>query len=382
MYKHESIEDRYYMDKKIGEGSYGKVFECKTRDGGSVAVKMITMGRDGIESLLEVSIMMTYIHPNLNTCIRVTYVRPYLYLIQDKAISDMDLYIKKYGKIEGELLQNVIYQIIRGIDVLHSENIIHCDIKPGNILIYQDNLIKVTDFTLAVMTPPSKKFKHRVGTLYYTAPEVLMQEYWDSSIDIWSLGCTFYYIAMGESLIPDQRVRDSSKHQKVYECICQWKIKDFSKSTNFVPISLPSSYFKLPSDILEIIRSCIRFKPYHRTTTKKLLNMNNKGVNNYGVRYIDKIKIKDEVKIKELISEKVCKNDDDIAKLTMSIILQVGERQKIPIILLVETCVWISYKLITGSVPPIKNITFQSQLYMILKTELEICSILEYRLHK
>lgn len=81
-----------------------------------------------------------------------------------------------------------------GLKYLHSAGILHRDIKPGNLLVNSNCLLKICDFGLArVEEPdPSRHMTQEVVTQYYRAPEVLMGcRHYGSAIDVWSVGCIF-----------------------------------------------------------------------------------------------------------------------------------------------------------------------------------------------
>lgn len=64
-----------------------------------------------------------------------------------------------------------MYQLIKGVDYCHSRRIIHRDLKPQNILVTQDQTLKIADFGLArVFTLPIKTLTHEIETLWYRAP--------------------------------------------------------------------------------------------------------------------------------------------------------------------------------------------------------------------
>ena len=87
-----------------------------------------------------------------------------------------------------------VYQILRGLRYLHSANILHRDIKPGNLLVNSNCILKICDFGLARIWDSRERqnMTHEVVTQYYRAPELLMgARRYTGAVDIWSVGCIF-----------------------------------------------------------------------------------------------------------------------------------------------------------------------------------------------
>lgn len=84
-----------------------------------------------------------------------------------------------------------MFQILTGVDFLHSNRIVHRDLKPANILITNKGKIKLADFGLARIYQQAQLLTAVVVTLWYRAPEILLQSSYASPVDIWSCGCIF-----------------------------------------------------------------------------------------------------------------------------------------------------------------------------------------------
>ena len=88
---------------------------------------------------------------------------------------------------------------------MHKNKIIHRDLKPSNLLITKDNILKLADFGLARSYGlPIRNYHYKVVTLYYRPPDVLLgNKNYDTSIDMWSIGCIFEEMINGKQLFAD-----------------------------------------------------------------------------------------------------------------------------------------------------------------------------------
>ncbi|NXX39865.1 PAK3 kinase, partial [Tricholaema leucomelas] len=99
---------------------------------------------------------------------------------------------------EGETAV-VCRECLQGLDCLHSDGIIHRDIKGCNILLGMDGSVKLADFGVcALLTPEKNKRTSYAGTPHWIAPEILREEPYGAKVDIWSLGITAVEMAEGE----------------------------------------------------------------------------------------------------------------------------------------------------------------------------------------
>jgi tRNA A-37 threonylcarbamoyl transferase component Bud32 len=157
-------------------------------------------------------------------------------------------------------LIKIIYQICEGIEYLHSNGIIHHDIKPQNIVMDKKNLhfnVKIIDFNLSSISSDSERHTHSYGTFHFASPEVLLNNPHDKMTDIWSLGVTMYYVIYGTLVFPDE--------QAIVNTIKQDKIT----------INYPYNFNINEQDNLmlqDLISSCLRKDPSKRLTIQQIMN--------------------------------------------------------------------------------------------------------------
>lgn len=140
------------------------------------------------------------------------------YVITELLQSDLHKIIVSPQHLSADHIKVFLYQILRGLKYLHSARILHRDIKPGNLLVNSNCVLKVRhiswnllfevcdvnvnlflffkicDFGLARVEEPdsSKHMTQEVVTQYYRAPEILMgARHYSASVDVWSVGCIF-----------------------------------------------------------------------------------------------------------------------------------------------------------------------------------------------
>lgn len=95
----------------------------------------------------------------------------------------------------------ILRQVFKALCYLHSENVIHRDVKPENIFLErvegQELKVKIIEFGNAIRNQEGKSLLTTVGTPYYIAPEVLKQ-YYDAKCDVWSAGVLMYILLSGK----------------------------------------------------------------------------------------------------------------------------------------------------------------------------------------
>lgn len=230
-----SREVHYVLSsKKLGSGSYGSVVRAKQIRGSkekSVAVKCCEYDREGIPSLIEPVIMTSIVHTNVARAIDVLADRRRLFIVQELAESNLSSWVRGRPSRNMKEAKEIAYGICRGLAHMHSLGIVHADIKPDNILM-KSGVPKITDFSLAELCTEGQHFSHMACTAQYRPIECIFKRRWDRSLDVWSLGCTLYYLFYGRPLFPSQSfgmppgTRDREQknliHKRCHSAIVWW----------------------------------------------------------------------------------------------------------------------------------------------------------------
>ena len=203
MYDYKEQLEKYTKVEKVGEGTYGVVYKCKVKDTNDyVALKKIRLENEdeGIPStsIREISILKQLRHPNILYLIDLIHGEKKLYLVFEYMDHDLKKFLDiNNGPLTPELVKSYLFQILIAINFCHSKRILHRDLKPQNLLIDKDGIIKVADFGLArSFGIPIKTLTHEILTLWYRAPEILLgQKEYSTPVDMWSIGLIFYEMA-------------------------------------------------------------------------------------------------------------------------------------------------------------------------------------------
>lgn len=107
--------------------------------------------------------------------------------------------IKKFDPFPEHLVAHFTKQVLDGLCYLHSQGVVHRDIKGANLLTTKEGIVKLADFGVAMKLTESTKSMSIVGTPYWMAPEIVEQTgYCTTACDIWSLGCTVIELFTGQ----------------------------------------------------------------------------------------------------------------------------------------------------------------------------------------
>ena len=220
----------------LGTGGFASVLKvCSLINQRIYAMKIINLENDDKLDLEtkekyynnEIELLKKLDHPNIVKYYKSFTENNKIYIIMEYFDNgDLQDYIKALKfekdtkeKNKGEIW-NIFYQCMLGLNYLHSTGIVHRDIKPQNIFMTKNKIIKIGDFGVSVKFKDKailKKIKSLTGTVLgsplFMAPEVLREKY-DEKIDIYSMGCVFYSILFLKSYQKEDYIREGNKFIK------------------------------------------------------------------------------------------------------------------------------------------------------------------------
>jgi len=213
------INNIYKFKEVIGKGSFGivrtgyrikeisphKIYAIKSIDKTKISQRDI----DNLEK--EIDIISSLDHPNIARFYETFHDERYFHIVTElcrgKELSK--LLKQNGGKLNERKCRIIIMKILHAINYCHSHGIVHCDLKPDNIIFESPNEeeenedilnlldLKLIDFGLSSRIKKNEKLNNTVGTAYFIAPETIKGAY-DEKCDMWSIGVILYYILSGK----------------------------------------------------------------------------------------------------------------------------------------------------------------------------------------
>ncbi|KAL8162671.1 hypothetical protein V2J09_014160 [Rumex salicifolius] len=262
---------RWRKGELIGCGGFGRVYMGMNLDSGELlAVKQVCLPAKGVSNVKtqahikeleeEVKLLKNLSHPNivryLGTATDSEALNILLEFVPGGSIYSL---LEKFGSFPESVLRIYTKQLLLGLEYLHSNGIMHRDIKGANILADNNGCIKLADFgaskkvvELATMTG-AKSMK---GTPFWMAPEVIRQTGHNFSADIWSVGCTVIEMATG-------RPPWSQQHPEACMAAALYHIGN-AKSPPPIPDHLSAT-------AKDFLLKCLQIEPSLRPSASELL---------------------------------------------------------------------------------------------------------------
>lgn len=219
--------NRYRVSNVIGEGAYGIVCSAiDTATGEKVAVKRILKCLDTHPMATRILRELKFLRM-LSKHENIIQVKDVLlpgqldkfndtFVVFELMPTDLSRLLRSTTHLTSEHVKYFMFQLLRGINFMHTARVFHRDLKPNNILINSRCELRICDFGLARAAfqhgPETRFWTDYVATRWYRAPELLMEYLtsYSTAIDLWSVGCIFAeMLADGKVLFPGK----NSKHQ-------------------------------------------------------------------------------------------------------------------------------------------------------------------------
>ncbi|NWS17782.1 NEK5 kinase, partial [Pachyramphus minor] len=260
--------DKYEIIKKIGEGSFGKIFLAKGKmDNEPCVIKEINLTKMPVKekeaSQKEVILLAKMKHANIVAFYASLQEKNKLYIVMEYC--DGGDLMKRINMQHGVLFDedqilSWFVQISLGLKHIHDKKILHRDVKAQNIFLSNNGKVaKLGDFGIARQLNSTMEFAHTcVGTPYYLSPEICENRPYNNKTDIWSLGCVLYELCTLKH--PVSTFEGNSLHELLLK-ICRGRFHPVSPNYSYDLRILISQLFKISPRDRPSINSILR-KPF------------------------------------------------------------------------------------------------------------------------
>ncbi|EIE78497.1 hypothetical protein RO3G_03201 [Rhizopus delemar RA 99-880] len=202
-YNKDGVNTHYQLGNCIGKGQFGSVYRAlDLATGEIVAVKKLYFenGELDHEILKEVALLKTLSHSNVIRYLGFIQNQNSINIILEYAENgSLSSTLKAFGAFPEKLVASFCIKILNGLEYLHSNQVVHCDLKAANILTTKTGDVKLTDFGISLnLKMKSADASSVSGTPNWMAPEVIELKGASTKSDIWSLGCTLIELITGK----------------------------------------------------------------------------------------------------------------------------------------------------------------------------------------
>lgn len=198
----------YYENFKhyrvLGSGSFGCVTLLQHRRLNTI-IACKSIDKHNLKSWRnEVSMLKLLKHPNIIKLYDFLILHQKYYIYMEHLDMDLNHYIYNYLAIHAFMSEHriakVAVAIAKALDYCHSQSIIHCDVKPSNIVLSENfEHIKLIDFGISRNTQ-SHEYSSKIGTANYRSPELLFNMKYGTDVDVWSMGCVIAEMFMKKQI--------------------------------------------------------------------------------------------------------------------------------------------------------------------------------------
>ncbi|QWF80945.1 serine/threonine-protein kinase [Amycolatopsis sp. CA-230715] len=195
------VADRYRLEEQLGRGGMGVVWRAFDLELGREVSLKRSLGADTGQIRREARIGAGLLHPNVVTVFDTVPDRDSHWLVTEYlAARTLEEIVEADGPLPEARARRIGAQLAAALAAMHARGIVHRDVKPGNVLVTEDDVAKLTDLGIARWTEVTRTGGAQLtGTLGYVAPEVAAGDEAEAASDVFSLGATLYAAVEGRS---------------------------------------------------------------------------------------------------------------------------------------------------------------------------------------
>ncbi|RPB13416.1 Pkinase-domain-containing protein [Morchella conica CCBAS932] len=302
------VDERYVVNKELGQGAYGIVCAANnTATGEGVAVKKVTNVFSkkilAKRALREIKLLQHFRgknhtillieprHRNITCLYDMDIPKPEnfneVYLYEELMECDLAAIIRSGQPLTDAHFQSFIYQILCGLKYIHSANVLHRDLKPGNLLVNADCELKICDFGLArgfAIDPEENAgyMTEYVATRWYRAPEIMLSfQSYTKAIDVWSVGCILAELLGGRPFFKGRDYVDQlnqilhylgTPNEETLSRIGSPRAQEYVRNLPFMPkVPFQRLFPNANLDALDLLDRMLAFDPTSRISVEEAL---------------------------------------------------------------------------------------------------------------
>mmetsp|Transcript_3880 Transcript_3880/g.5723 ORF Transcript_3880/g.5723 Transcript_3880/m.5723 type:complete len:719 (+) Transcript_3880:125-2281(+) len=268
LFVHKAVDFEFTLGKRLGKGAFATVYSGMNNSTGAlIAIKKMKLkfgqqNREILKSIMdEVKLLKELSHENIVKFLGTEFSlqdKSMYILMEQVSGGSLESALRSFGAFSENVIFSYTRHILKGLVYLHSQRVIHRDLKCANVLLSTAGVVKLADFGVSkkikdIQENDMKDAESCVGSPYWMAPEVVLYQGYDTSCDVWSLGCTIIEMA-------------TARHPwKDYDnpMACCYAIGQSEK--------LPWFPDKLSSDMKDLILKCLNRNKKSRPTCADLM---------------------------------------------------------------------------------------------------------------
>lgn len=296
-----TVDRRFQLIKEIGHGAYGIVCSARFVDAAedtAVAIKKVTNVFSKTllckRSLRELKLLRHFRgHKNITCLYDMDIVFNTdssfngLYLYEELMECDMHQIIKSSQPLTDAHYQSFVYQILCGLKYIHSADVLHRDLKPGNLLVNADCQLKICDFGLARgysenPVENNQFLTEYVATRWYRAPEIMLSyQGYTKAIDVWSTGCILAEFLGGKPIFKGKDYVNQlnqilqvlgTASDETLNRIGSKNVQSYIHQLGYIPkVPLVELYPNANPQALDLLEKMLTFDPQKRVTVDEAL---------------------------------------------------------------------------------------------------------------